>query len=77
MMFHSQFLVAMGPSIYDVHTEGEGEGSGGRMWTGASPMWTSTQKIILSSSHAKKLVYFYQNSVFGRNKKWKIFGDIN
>ena len=23
-----------GPSIYDVHTEGEGSGSGGRMWTG-------------------------------------------
>src|SRR6218665_1217096 len=25
-----------GPSIYDVHTEGEGSGSGGRMWTGGS-----------------------------------------
>src|SRR6218665_2998910 len=36
-------------SIYDVHTEGvRGSGSGGLMWTGgegASPMWTSTQKI--------------------------------
>src|SRR6218665_2064650 len=27
--------------------------------------------IIFSSSHAKKLVYFYQNFVFGWNKKWK------
>jgi len=35
----------MGPSIYDVHTEGAGSGSGGCMWTGSSPMWTSTQKI--------------------------------
>src|SRR6218665_178176 len=37
-----------GPSIYDVHTErkGEGTGSGERMWTWeSSPMWTSTQKI--------------------------------
>src|SRR6218665_2679829 len=36
-----------GPSIYDAHTEGEGSGSGGRMWMGegSSPMWTSTQKI--------------------------------
>src|SRR6218665_1516729 len=34
--------------------------------------------VILSSSHAKKLVYFFcQNFVFGRNKKWKFFGDIN
>jgi len=24
---------------------GRGSGSGGRMWTGSSPMWTSTQKI--------------------------------
>jgi len=36
----------LGPSIYDVHTEGGGwSGSGGRMWTGgrgSSPMWTST-----------------------------------
>jgi len=32
---------------------------------------------ILSSSHAKKLSYFYQNFDIGRNKKWKFFGDIN
>ena len=32
--------------------------------------------IILSSSHAKKLAsFFYQNVIFGRNKKWKFFGD--
>src|SRR6218665_2273267 len=64
-----------------------GSGSGGRMWTGrwSIPMWTSTQKIkiikstdvILSSPHAKKLVYFYQNFFFGRNKKWTFLGDIN
>ena len=34
--------------------------------------------VILSSSHEKKLVYsFYQNFVFGRNKMWTFFGDIN
>jgi len=32
-----------GPSIYDVHTESEGSGSGGRMWMGegSSPLGTS------------------------------------
>src|SRR6218665_2071568 len=33
--------------------------------------------VILSSSHAKKLASFNQNFIFGRNKKWKFFGDIN
>jgi len=33
--------------------------------------------VILSSSHAKKLASFYQNFIFGWNKKWKFFGDIN
>ena len=34
--------------------------------------------VIPSSSHAKKLASrFFQNFVFGRNKKWKFFGDIN
>ena len=34
--------------------------------------------VILSSSHARKLAsFFYQNVVFGWNKKWKFFGDIN
>src|SRR6218665_1650141 len=57
---------AKGPSIYDVHTEGSG--SGGRMWTGSgsSPCGRSHRNlksditdVILSSFHAKKLVYFF------------------
>ena len=42
------YIALKEPSIYDVHTEGEGSDSGGRMWAvggGSSPMWTSTQKI--------------------------------
>src|SRR6218665_1613905 len=38
----------LGPSTYDVHTEGEGgQAQSGRMrmGEGSSPMWTSTQKI--------------------------------
>jgi len=33
--------------------------------------------IILSSFHAKKLVFLYQNFVFGRNNKWTFFVNIN
>ena len=33
--------------------------------------------VILSSSREKKLAFSNQNFVFGRNKKWKFFGDIN
>jgi len=29
-----QGILPKWPSIYDVHTEGRGSGSGGRMWTG-------------------------------------------
>ena len=57
-----------GPSIYDVHTEGEGSGSGGCMWTGEggqTPCGRPHRKlklestdVILSSSHAKKLASF-------------------
>src|SRR6218665_3248098 len=58
---------------------GRGLGSGGRMWTGKggpAPCGRPHRKlklesidVILSSSHAKKLVsFFYQNFVFGRNK---------
>ena len=52
-----------GPSIYDVHTEGEG-GSGGRMWTGGREgrphrkLKLESTDVILSSSHAKKLTSF-------------------
>ena len=79
------FLLAyMGPSIYDVHTEGGGgEVSGGRMWTGGkggpAPCGPPHRKlklestdVILSSSHAKKLAFFYQNFIFGQ-KKVEIF----
>ena len=44
----SYYQGVLGPSIYDVHTEGRGvrlrwtHVDGGR---GSSPMWTSTQKI--------------------------------
>ena len=33
--------------------------------------------VILSSFHAKKLSFFNQNFVFGRNNKWTFFVDIN
>src|SRR6218665_1196950 len=66
---------------------GRGSGSDGRMWTGRGQApcgRRSTQKIklestdvILSSSRAKKLASFYQNFVFGRNRRWKFFGDIH
>src|SRR6218665_1662490 len=77
------------PSISDVHTGGGGEGVRLR-WThvdrggSQAPCGRPHRKlklestdVILSSSHAKKLVYFYQNFVFGRNKEWTFFGDIN
>jgi len=76
--------------IYDVHTEGERvrlrwtHVDGGR---GSSPMWTSTQKIKhtyrvhwchpVFFSCKEVSVFFYQNFVFRRNKKWNIFCDIN
>jgi len=82
-----------GPSIYDVHTEGNGSGSGRRVWTGnekSNPMGIcprSKLKLestdVILSSHAKKLVSFcgrnksWRSFVFGRNKTWKFFSDIN
>jgi len=62
--------MAMGPSIYDVHTEGgEGSGSGGHMRTGVmggqapcgrphSKLKLKSTDVMLSSSHAKKLASF-------------------
>jgi len=82
--YTNRVLVGCSPSIYDVHMEGEGEsGSCGR--GGQAPWGRPHRKlkleftgVILSSSHAKKLAsFFYQNFVFGRNKKWKFFGNIN
>src|SRR6218665_990345 len=56
-----------------------GSGSGGRMCTGVrgqTPCGRPHRKlkleptdVILSSSQEKKLVFSYQNFVFGRNKK--------
>src|SRR6218665_3559038 len=64
----------MGPSIYDVHTEGVRLRWTGEGWS--SPMWTSTQKIKIRvhSRHTvffscKEVgVFFYQNFVFGQKK---------
>ena len=51
---------------------------------GSSPMWTSAQKINIRDHwrhpaffSCKEIGVFYQNFVFGRNKKWKFFGNIN
>src|SRR6218665_73928 len=48
--------------------------------------WMSTQKIrnhrrhpvfLSIFCHAKKLASLYQNFVFGRNKKWTLFVNLN
>src|SRR6218665_3632478 len=85
-VFTECLLTALGPSIYNALTEGEGvSGSGRHMRTGEefSSTWTSTQKIfkleptdvILSSSHAN-LVFLDLNFIFRRNKKWRFFFNI-
>src|SRR6218665_958061 len=55
----------LGPSIYDVHTEGEGSGSGGRMRTGggAAPLTSSCLPIMQRSLH-----FTYQHFVLKRIK---------
>ena len=67
MCFIVKQIISREPSIYDVHTEGRGSGSGGRMWIGGgsqAPCGRPHRKLILEStdvilsSHAKKLVYF-------------------
>jgi len=65
----------------------EWSGSGWRMWTGEEgeapcghphrKLKLESTDVILFSSHAKKLASFYQNFVFGLNKKWKFVCDIN
>jgi len=76
----------LGPSIYDVHTEGERSGSDGslRMGEGVSTMWTSTHKFRTHWHHhpaffsyKEVFVVLDQNFVFGRNKKCKLFVNIN
>jgi len=72
----SQFI-GKAPSIDEVHMEaGGGSVSGGRMWAGegASPCERPHTKlkpidVILSSSHAKKMTFFYQNFIFGQKKR--------
>src|SRR6218665_116374 len=56
----------------------------GRGEVGSSPMWTSTPKIKKSPLMSSCLLLmqrswclFYQNFVFRRNKKLKIFCDMN
>src|SRR6218665_3343179 len=74
----------MGPSIYDVHTEGgRGSGSDGRMWTGEggpAPCGCPHRKlklestdVILFSSHAKKLASFFIRISSFNKKKVEIF----
>jgi len=68
-LIYTIILKAYEPSIYDVHAEGEGSGSGRRTWTGRGGFQAACGRphrklklestdVILSSSHAKKLVYF-------------------
>src|SRR6218665_3347530 len=76
-----------GPSIYDVHTEGRGSGSGGRMWTGGGgpapcgrphrKLKLESNDVTLSSSHAKKLASFLPEFRLWTEKKWKFFCDRN
>src|SRR6218665_3468680 len=75
-----KMLTHKGPSIYDVHMEGGGSQAQvdacGRGRGGQAPCGRPHRKlklkstdVILSSSHAKKVAYFfYQNFVLGRNK---------
>src|SRR6218665_1542177 len=74
-----------GPSIYDVHTEGERlrwtHVDGGR---GPAPCGRPHRKlklesndVTLSSSHAKKLASFLPEFRLWTEKKWKFFCDRN
>src|SRR6218665_2783398 len=75
-----------GPSIYDVHTEGEGAqarldacGLGGPAPCGRPhrKLKLESTDIILSSPHAKKLASFLPKVSSLDRKKWKFFCDIN
>src|SRR6218665_3574659 len=50
-----------------------GQGKGGKAPCERPHRKLESTNVILSSSHAKKLASFYQNFVFGRNKKWEFF----
>src|SRR6218665_3620023 len=74
----------MGPSIYDVYTEGEGGQAQvdacGRREGGPAPCGRPHRKlklestdVILSSSHAKKLASFLTRILSFDRKKVKIF----
>src|SRR6218665_742328 len=80
------FSIAKGPSIYDVHTEGEGGqarvdacGRGGPAPCGRPhrKLKLESTDIILSSPHAKKLASFLPKVSSLDRKKWKFFCDIN
>ena len=71
-----------GPSIYDVHSEGEdiqtqedafGRGRGSASY-GRPHRKLDPTDVILSSSHAK---FFVLDFAFGRNKNWTFFVNIN
>src|SRR6218665_4044653 len=81
--------VNKGPSIYDVHTEGDEGGRAqvdacGRGQGGPAPCGRPHRKlklestdVVLSSSHAKKLASFLPEFRLWTEKKWKFFRDIN
>ena len=76
-------LYARGPSIYDVHTEGGGGQAHVDGGAGPAPCGRPHRKLkiestdVILSSHAEKLASFLPEFVFGLNKKWKYFGDVN
>src|SRR6218665_3764765 len=72
----------MGPSIYDVHTEGGGGQA--QVDGGPAPCGRPHRKlkleftdVILSSSHAKKLASFLPEFCLWTEKNWKFVCDIN
>ena len=72
--------------LWRPHGEGHAQVDACGRGRGSSPMWTSTQKIKIRI-HWRHPVFFSckefawrlfnPNFVFGRNNKWKFFGDIN
>src|SRR6218665_4036839 len=75
-------LSSKGPSIYDVHTEGGGGQA--QVDGGPAPCGRPHRKlklestdVIMSSSHAKKLVSFFTRISSLDRKKWKFFYNIN
>ena len=64
-----------GPAQVDACGRGRGQAPCGRPHR---KLKLESTDVIQSSSHTKKLAsFFYQNFVFGRNKKWKFLCDRN